>query len=39
MQESIRKLVAQLEQHGMVKLGEKKDITPEISRTILELSF
>jgi NADP-dependent alcohol dehydrogenase len=38
-QESIGKLVAQLEQHGMVKLGEKKNITPEISRTILELSF
>lgn len=37
--ESIGKLVAQLEQHGMVKLGEKKNITPEISRTILELSF
>lgn len=38
-QSSIPKLVAQLEQHGMVKLGEKKDITPEISRTILELSL
>jgi len=37
--ESISKLVAQLEQHGMVKLGEKKNITPEISRTILELSL
>jgi hypothetical protein len=30
---------AQLEQHGMVKLGEKKNITPEVSRTILELSL
>jgi len=38
-EESISKLVAQLEQHGMVKLGEKKNITPEISRTILELSL
>ena len=36
---SITKLVAQLEQHGMVKLGEKRDITPEISRQILELSL
>jgi NADP-dependent alcohol dehydrogenase len=37
--ESITKLVAQLEQHGMVKLGEKKDVTPEISKRILELSL
>ena len=36
---SITKLVAQLVQHGMVKLGEKRDITPEISRQILELSL
>jgi NADP-dependent alcohol dehydrogenase len=36
---SIAKLVIQLEQHGMVKLGEKRDITPEISRQILELSL
>lgn len=38
-QESIGKLVAQLKQHGMVALGENKDITPEISRMILELSL
>jgi len=38
-QESIDKLVTQLAQHGMVKLGEKRNITPEISRTILELSL
>lgn len=37
--ESIPKLVAQLEQHGMVKLGEKKDVTPEVSKRILELSL
>jgi len=36
--EGISKLVAQLEQHGMVKLGEKRNITPEISRKILEMS-
>ncbi|MDX2481617.1 MAG: alcohol dehydrogenase [Desulfuromusa sp.] len=36
---SITKLVAQLEQHGMVKLGEHGDITPEVSRRILELSL
>ena len=38
-QESVGKLVAQLEKHGMVTLGEKKNITPEVSRTILELSL
>lgn len=38
-QESISQLVGQLEQHGMVRLGEKRNITPEISRAILELSF
>jgi NADP-dependent alcohol dehydrogenase len=38
-QESIGKLVTQLEKHGMVKLGEKKNITPEVSRAILELSL
>jgi len=37
--ESIPKLVAKLEQHGMVKLGEKRDVTPEISKRILELSL
>lgn len=38
-QESISQLVCQLEQHGMVRLGEKRNITSEISRAILELSF
>ncbi len=37
--ESIPKLVVQLEQHGMVKLGEKRDVTPELSKRILELSL
>ena len=37
--ESIPKLVAQLEQHGMVELGEKQDVTPEVSKRFLELSF
>ena len=37
--ECIPKLLAQLEQHGMVKLGEKRDVTPEISKRILELSL
>jgi NADP-dependent alcohol dehydrogenase len=37
--DSIPKLVAQLEQHGMVKLGEKRDVTPAVSKRILELSF
>jgi len=37
--ESILKLVAQLEQHGMVKLGEKRDVTPDVSKQILEMSL
>ena len=37
--EGIPKLVAQMEPHGMVKLGEKRDVTPEISKRILELSL
>ncbi|MHB1705689.1 MAG: NADH-dependent alcohol dehydrogenase, partial [Acidithiobacillus sp.] len=35
--EAIPALVGQLEKHGMVKLGERGDITPERSREILEL--
>ncbi len=34
--EAIDNIVAQLEVHGMTKLGERKDITPAVSRTILE---
>lgn len=37
--DSIPILLDQLEQHGMVKLGERQDITPEISSKILELSL
>ena len=37
--EGIGQLVAQLERHGMVNLGEKRDITPEVSRKILEISL
>jgi NADP-dependent alcohol dehydrogenase len=37
--EGIGQLVAQLEQHGMVALGETENITPEISRRILEISL
>ncbi|MCJ7764409.1 MAG: hypothetical protein MUP09_00500, partial [Thiovulaceae bacterium] len=29
-------IVEKLEQHGMTQLGENKDITLEVSRTILE---
>lgn len=34
--EAIDNIVAQLEVHGMTKLGERKDITLAVSRTILE---
>ncbi len=37
--ESIPALVAQLEAHKMTGLGERRDITPDVSRTILELSL
>jgi NADP-dependent alcohol dehydrogenase len=32
-------LVSRLEQHGMVKLGERQNVTPELVRTVLELSI
>lgn len=34
--EDIDKIITQLEHHGMSALGERKNITPNISRTILE---
>ena len=34
-EDAIDGLIAKLTQHGMVKLGEQKAITPEISREIL----
>jgi NADP-dependent alcohol dehydrogenase len=37
--EHIPALLAQLEKHGMVKLGEHGDVTIDISRTILEISI
>ena len=37
--ESIDGLVAQLQAHGMVKLGERRDITPDISRRILQAAL
>ncbi|MDA3837865.1 MAG: iron-containing alcohol dehydrogenase [Candidatus Delongbacteria bacterium] len=36
--EDIQTIVGQLKDHGMVKLGEKKDITPEVVEQILKLS-
>jgi NADP-dependent alcohol dehydrogenase len=37
--EGIDAIVAQLESHGMVHLGEKQDVTPEVSRKVLELCY
>ena len=36
---AIDPLVAQLEKHGMVKLGEKQDISLDVSRRILETAL
>lgn len=35
--EAIDPVVKALEQHRMVKLGEQRDVTPEVSRKVLEL--
>lgn len=35
----IEPLLTTLQQHGMVKLGEKRDITPEVSRVILQTAL
>ncbi len=35
----IEGLIANLKQHGMVKLGEKRDITPEVSEQILRAAL
>ncbi|TRW48117.1 iron-containing alcohol dehydrogenase [Aliidiomarina halalkaliphila] len=32
-------IIKQLESHGMVKLGEHRDVTPEVSRKILETAL
>jgi len=37
--DAIPHLVAQLEAHGMVRLGERQDITPDISRRIYEAAL
>ncbi|MBU1195974.1 MAG: iron-containing alcohol dehydrogenase [Proteobacteria bacterium] len=37
--ESIPAIIEQLAAHGMVKLGEKKEITPDVSKQILEMSI
>ena len=37
--EVIEKVIAQLEAHGMVKLGERREITPAVSRRILEAAL
>jgi NADP-dependent alcohol dehydrogenase len=37
--EDIPAMLAQLEKHGMVKLGEHSDVTLDISRTVLENSI
>ncbi len=36
--DAIPELVARLEKHGMVKLGEKQDVSPAVSRDILMLA-
>lgn len=33
--EAVDQVVAQLQVHGMVKLGERRDVTPELSRTVM----
>jgi len=35
--ESVDKVIAQLKSHQMIKLGETGDVTPEVSRQILEM--
>jgi len=38
-QDVIEKIIASLEAHGMVKLGEKGTVTLSIARKVLELSL
>lgn len=38
-EDSIAKITDQLKAHGMVALGEKQDITPEVSASILRLAL
>jgi len=37
--EAVEAVVAQLTAHGMLKLGERRSITPEVSRAILEAAL
>lgn len=37
--DSVDKLVSQLEAHGMVTLGEHRDVTPAVSRRVLEAAL
>lgn len=37
--EAIDPVIAQLEAHGMVKLGEQREVTPAVSRRILEAAL
>lgn len=37
--DSIPHILEQLQDHGMISLGEKRDITPEVSKKILESSL
>jgi len=37
--DAIDTVVQQLQKHGMTELGEHKDVTPEVSRQVLEASF
>jgi NADP-dependent alcohol dehydrogenase len=38
-EEAIEAVVGQLESHGMIALGEQQDITPDVSRRILQRSL
>ena len=37
--EHLDHLVEQLQAHGMVKLGERQAVTPEVSRRVLEAAL
>jgi NADP-dependent alcohol dehydrogenase len=36
---SVDAVVSALEAHGMTALGEQREVTPEVSRKVLELSL
>ena len=37
--ETVDAVVAQLQAHGMARLGEHRDVTPEVSRRVLEAAL